>query len=74
MTVDELTKMLEPIDAAQMAAFLQRGQLLTARDGIDSKIRNVEGERGAALLQFQKTIEELQAARADVQAQIDALG
>lgn len=73
MTVQELETILKDVDAAQLAAFLQRGQLLTARDGIDSKIRNAEKERDDAYNAANAEIENLQTARAELQKQIDAL-
>lgn len=75
MTIKELETetMLANIPAEQMAAFLQRGQLLTAAAEMDSKIRNVQAERDAAAVTFQKEIEDLQAARNELQKQIDAL-
>lgn len=73
MTIKELEVIIQGVDAEQLAAFLQRGQLLTARDGLDSKIRNAEKERDAAYNAANAEIEQLQAQRAALAAQIDAL-
>ena len=73
MTVQELEQVLKNVDAAQLAAFLQRGQLLTARDAIDSQIRNAEKARDEAYNDANAAIGELQAKRDAIAAQIDAL-
>lgn len=73
MTLTQLEAIIKDVDAQQLAAFLQRGQLLTQRDGIDSAIRNAEKARDAAYNTANAEIEILQTQRATVQAQIDAL-
>lgn len=73
MTTQELEAMLKDVPTQAMQAFISRGMLLAQANGIDSKIRNAEKERDTAYNAANAEIETLQAARAAVQAQIDAL-
>ena len=78
-TQQQIDAIVDPIVAAgitgeALAVFLGRGQMQVELTAIDSKLRNLEAARAAAMAEFDAQRNALQDARAAKQAELDAGG
>lgn len=74
MTLQELEPILKGISAEQLAAFLQRGQRLTKRQELESKISNLRVDLQKYGETINAQIQSIEGEIATLQKEIDALG
>lgn len=73
MTTKELEAMLANVPAEAMQGFIQRGMLLAQLNSLDSKVSNIRAQQAEAMRAAEAEIDALNAERAKLQEQLNAL-